>query len=117
MWIYTVRGYYGVVAGRFPGSLTVRSRVAGDLQALLPKSVVHETNDRDYRFRTTASRARVIAALSDAIEGIEYQNFKAEIPTQRAGWYTLVWRTMCMMQAALLEAENAHTENSLEDGS
>ena len=60
MWLVTTRGFYSAVEDHCKaGNVLVRSRVREDLEALtdlIPGLDVHETPDRDYRFRASVTR-------------------------------------------------------------
>lgn len=72
MWLITPVGFFSVV--RKPTdtrkkTLTVRSRVRADLEALkaryLPElGAIQESEVKDYRFRATAPQAAVAAAMA-----------------------------------------------------
>lgn len=87
MWLVTDFGFFSVVqkpGDAEAGTLTVRARVRGDLEALRSRYLptmgpVRESKATDYRFRARAPRAAVAAAMALAIERIEYANVKARI--------------------------------------
>ena len=76
MWILTPVGFFSIVRkpeDRYRGTLTVRARVRGDLEALrdryLPTlEAIDDDPERDYRFRATAPRGDVTAALAQLAE-------------------------------------------------
>jgi hypothetical protein len=106
VWIFTKRGYYSVIQyPNDPDHLVVRARVRGDIEQEFPSvRRVHETADHDYRFRARVPRVEVIAAMSKAVEGITYSNYKAAVIDQRRSYdYGLVWLAMANMQDALAE--------------
>lgn len=87
MWIVTEFGFFSVVekpGDAKAGALTVRARVKADLERLrdlyLPElGPIAESKVNDYRFRAKAPRAAVAAAAARAVEGIRYENFKAQV--------------------------------------
>ena len=108
MWIFTTKGYFSIVQDKeYPNTLTVRARVKGDIENLWPRAYVEETPYNDYRYRTRMSRGRVITAISRAIEGIDYNNFKDSIEDhdRRSFWYLGVWAQMCGMQDELAKSQ------------
>lgn len=112
MWLITPLGFFSVVqksedARR--GTLTVRSRVRGDLVALkqycLPGlGPIRESHDADYRFRAVAPREQVSAAMAGLIDGLRYSNFKSEVAKKqghkRANLYHQVWDVLHQLQTA-----------------
>lgn len=110
MWLITPIGFFSIV--QKPGdkkndTLTVRSRVRGDLVALklhyLPGlGEIQESSDTDYRFRAVAPRGEVSAAMSRMIDSLDYSNFKSEVAKQqgykRASLYHQVWDVLYKLQ-------------------
>jgi len=110
MWLITPVGFFSVV--RKPTdtrkkTLTVRSRVRTDLEALraeyLPElSDIEESEVNDYRFRATAPKAAVAAAMARLIEDLDYANFKDEVRrrqgAERAHLYHDVWDVLYQLQ-------------------
>ena len=109
MWILTTTGFYSIVEkpwDRPHGTLTIRTRVAGDLEALRSQcpelGAVAVDPDADYRFRAQAPRAAVARALSRLAESLDYDNFKNEVAQQqgreRACLYHRVWDVLGTLQ-------------------
>ena len=110
MWLITPVGFFSVV--RKPTdiknkTLTVRSRVRSDLEALqahyLPElGAIQESQVNDYRYRATASQAAVAAAMARLVENLDYANFKDEVKTRqgpaRANLYHQVWDVLYRLQ-------------------
>lgn len=110
MWLITPVGFFSVV--RKPediaaGTLTVRSRVRSDLDALragflLELTPTKESTSTDYRFRAQAPKAAVAAALAKLAESIDYSNFKDVVAKRqgkdRAHLYHRVWDVLYPMQ-------------------
>ena len=112
MWLLTPVGFFSIVEK--PGdaataTLTVRARVRSDLDALrtmyLPElSPSKETRAADYRFRASAPREAVAAAMSKLAKAIDYSNFKDAVAKRqgkaRAELYHGVWDVLCTMQSS-----------------
>jgi ADP-ribose pyrophosphatase YjhB (NUDIX family) len=110
MWLITPIGFFSVVQkpdDKHAGTLTVRARLRSDLAALklhyLPGlGAINESSDTDYRFRATAPRADVSAAMSRLVEALDYSNFKAEVAKRqghaRSGLYHDVWSVLYKLQ-------------------
>lgn len=112
MWLITPIGFFSVVrkpADLDRGTLTVRARVATDLDALrtefLPSlGPTEESRANDYRFRAVAPQADVAAAMARLVEAIDYSNFKDEVEQRqgeaRADLYHDVWAALMPLQRA-----------------
>ena len=111
MWFITSIGFFSIV--RKPedvasGTLTVRARVRGDLEALrkaCPElGEIEESPHNDYRFRARGPKATVGAALARLAEEIDYDNFKAAVGArqgcERAEVYHGVWDVLYRLQSA-----------------
>lgn len=110
MWIITPLGFFSIVqkpADLEHGTLTIRARVRGDLEALqaavLPGlGQITESKKTDYRFRATAPRTLVEAAMAKLAQQLNYDNFKSEVAKvqghQRAHLYGEVWGVLHQMQ-------------------
>lgn len=110
MWLITRVGFFSIVqkpGDQFTDTLTVRSRVFGDLVALqqhyLPGlGPIQESTDTDYRFRAVARRIDVAAAMARIIDDLNYINFKSEVAKQqgskRASLYHKVWDVLHKLQ-------------------
>jgi hypothetical protein len=109
MWIITSIGFFSIV--RKPedvasGTLTVRARVRGDLEALrqaCPElGEIEESPHSDYRFRARGPKAAVGAAIGRLAEGIDYDNFKDAVGARqgrgRAEVYHGVWDVLYGLQ-------------------
>lgn len=119
MWLITPIGFFSVVQkaeDKQRDTLTVRSRVRGDLAALkqhyLPSlGPIQESHDSDYRFRAVAPRDDVSAAMSRLVESLDYSNFKSEVAKKqghkRAGLYHQVWDVLYQLQTDPAFAEKA----------
>lgn len=107
MWTLTPFGFFSVV--RKPGQthLTVRARVAGDLEALrtrylpeLTPTVAHAGTD--YAYRGTCTAEAWAAALGKMAHDIDYSNFKSEVSRRqghaRAHVYGKVWTALLAIE-------------------
>ncbi len=110
MWLFTTSGFYSVVEkpwDRKAGTLTVRARVAADLDRLrqgpLPAlGPTVESPDADYRFRAQAPREAVALAVAALVRDLDYDNFKAAVGrrqgTDREHAYHGVWHAANKLQ-------------------
>lgn len=106
MWLITPFGFFSVVQkpdDKKAGTLTIRSRVRGDLEQLrdsyLPgMSDIAANAGSDYRYRAKALRSEVSSAMAKIVSDIGYENFKDEVAQQqgkvRAGFYGKVWQVL-----------------------
>lgn len=105
MWIFLNNAMISVVAHRTkPGMVMVRARVKGDIERTFPRAVVSRTPDADYLYRAEMKQATVAKAIAEAIEDIDYTNFKASIATrdkERYDAYSWVWEEMLQLQDRL----------------
>jgi len=84
MWVFTNRGFVSIVENRGdPKTMVVRSRFAGHIKNLFPKAKVLKTPQADYLYRAFIPRPLVVDKLSEAIEEIDYPNFKNSIGDDR----------------------------------
>lgn len=110
MWIITPTGFFSIVqkpADIPANTLTIRARVAADLDALRRTALpllgpVTESSYSDYRFRASAPRQAVAQAMSALMASICYDNFKDEVArvqgSDRADLYHLVWSKLNALQ-------------------
>ena len=106
MWLLTPRGFFSVVAhADEPSCVLVRARVRADLESLRDVAgpfEVHETRDRDYRFRAVLDRTAWSTALVLMAAEIDYPNFKNAVAEQqgyeRADVYARVWFALTELQ-------------------
>jgi len=117
MWLITPIGFFSIVekpADREPGTLTIRARIRGDLEALRSKCLpalgsIQESSDTDYRFRATAPRADVAAAMVALVNDLHYSNFKTQVAktqgSPRAHLYHLVWDVLYRLQSRQWSAQ------------
>ena len=110
MWLITSFGFFSVVqkpTDKAGDTLTIRARVGADLEALREKYLpslgqVVESKSNDYRYRATAPRAEVAAAMAAMVGGIDYSNYKDEVAkvqgAARAHLYHDVWSVLYRLQ-------------------
>jgi hypothetical protein len=115
MWVFLNNAFVSIVEDRDEADLLwVRARVQGDLERFfkpIPREwranlVVDTTPEADYLFRSCVPRAWVRAALSSALDGVDYDNFKGSIPKNKMGdvrhtFYMRVWNAMMAYQKSL----------------
>lgn len=104
MWICLNDSFLSIVSHRDePGSLLVRARVAGHIEAVFPRAGTRVTRDADYAFRAVLPREEVAEALRRMVEGIAYPNFKASVRSPALhDAYLAFWTVMHRLQQQLL---------------
>lgn len=104
MWIFTPSSFLSVVEKHGDAkadTLTVRARIAGDIEAVFPDAKVEEGGGTDYRFRARIPREQVAKAMHDQVMGINYSNFKDQVDDQKRHNALLkVWQAMYAYQEA-----------------
>lgn len=99
----TTLGFFSVVQKEGTQFLTVRARVASDLDRLreqyLPTlSATKETPNNDYRYRATVSHAELGSAMAKIVADVTYSNFKSEVEDvqglAREQVYAKVWSVL-----------------------
>ncbi len=102
MWVFLSDAMLSIVekpGDAKAGTLTVRARVAGDIERVFPDAKVIEGAGTDYAFRATVPREKVAKAMHDAVMGIGYGNFKAQVrDRQRHDAYMRCWQAMFAYQ-------------------
>jgi hypothetical protein len=100
MWICLKDSFLSIVAKDCaPDELLVRARRPGDIERLWPDAAVREGGGTDYRFRAAIPRAKVAAAIADALTGINYGNFKNEVDDPALhDAYLDVWHALARLQ-------------------
>ena len=107
MRLFTRFGFFTIVRKPGDDNLTVRARVAADLDALreqyLPElSATTTKGGTDYPCRATCSHAALAAALGRITLDIDYANFKNEVAAcqgkGRAQRYGRVWQALYGME-------------------
>ena len=103
MWIITPLGFFSVVRKKGDTHLTVRARVAQDLDRLRERYLPDLSSTRagagtDYPYRASVSARSWALALSDMGRDIDYSNFKDEVARvqghARAHVYANVWTAL-----------------------
>ena len=100
MWICLSDAFFSIVtAPGQPEHLLIRARRPGDLQRVFPGHAVKRTPGRDYLFRAVIPRLDVANALSEAVFGLAYGNFKNSVRDNRLhGAYHRIWDVMADLQ-------------------
>lgn len=103
VWLFLKDAFLSIVQkpDQRPGTLTVRSRLKGDIQRVFPGAKVRHTPSEDYAYRAVLPRGDVALALAQAAEAIDYDNFKATVKEDdRHAAYVGVWSSMLHLQRA-----------------
>jgi len=78
-----------------PGTLLVRARKAGDIEALFPQANTWVDEGADYHHRAEVPAAEVARAIAARVAAIDYRNFKGSVADQpRHDAYMKVWEVM-----------------------
>ena len=107
MWLFTTIGFFSVVQKTGNSFLTVRARVASDLDRLrdnyMPKlSETIKGRGTDYPSRATISHEDFGRGMVKIVKEIRYSNFKSEIEAKMGGKreaiYHEVWSILLKLQ-------------------
>jgi len=100
MWVYLSDSFLSIVAHDFdPTCLLVRARVAGDIERVFPGVKAKRTPGADYLYRAKIPHQRVYKAISRAVLGIDYRNFKGSVADElRHNAYLGCWTAMSRLQ-------------------
>lgn len=109
MWLFTPIGFFSIVKKQGDTHLTVRARVAADLDNLRTRvpelSATVPTPALDYPFRATVPAVDLAIGLGELVQSIDYDNFKLEVTrrqgVRRSGFYGEIWarlRALCHVQ-------------------
>ena len=107
MWIFTTFGFFSIVQKSGNSFLTVRARVASDLDRLREKympdlSKTIKGQGSDYPFRATISHEDFAKGMEKIVKAIHYSNFKTEIEakmgSKREAIYHEVWRILLELE-------------------
>lgn len=102
MWIFLPNSMLSIVekpSDRGAGTLTVRARIASDIEAVFPDAVVKQNGGTDYRFRAVLPRELVAKAMHDAVMNLNWSNFKSAVKDlKRHDAYMHVWQAMFNLQ-------------------
>ena len=94
MWVCLNTGFVSIVEHPMHSDLVmVRGRRKEDVAALVKDEYfIEQTDARDYRFRAIAPKAKVARMVSDAVESIDYGNFKDSVEDDNLHkFYAEVW--------------------------
>ncbi len=104
MWIFTLDGFFSAVQDRNdPGQIMVRSRLRVDLEKMLARLEMKETEilawvGTDYAYRVFIPRSAWRGYLEMMSDGLDYTNFKAAVVEHqdqgRSAAYYSVWRRL-----------------------
>lgn len=101
MWIFLSGSFLSIVDKGDPtgSTLLVRSRKAGDIEAVFPDAEVIEGGGTDYRYRARVDREQVAQAMADQVRAVTYPNFKGAVRDRdRHDAYMDVWSAMMRFQ-------------------
>lgn len=107
MWLFTTIGFFSIVQKPGNSFLTVRARVASDLDRLREKympelSGTIKGQGSDYPFRATISHEDFAKGMVKIVKAIRYSNFKSEIgakmESKREAIYHEVWSSLLKLQ-------------------
>lgn len=90
--------------------LLVRARRKGDIESVFASAKIEKRPERDYLFRALIPRQEVAAAMSDAVKGINYPNFKDSVRNNRLhDAYARIWSIMAALQPSRPYAGRANS--------
>lgn len=100
MWICLSNAFLSIVdASNEPGTLLVRARRQGDIEAVFPDAKVVQSPGRDYLYRAGVKREAVAAALAEQVMKLAYPNFKSSVADPRLhAAYSSTWSIMSQLQ-------------------
>lgn len=100
MWIFFNNSFLSIVEHeKDKGFLLVRARHVGDIKAIFPKVTEQETPENDYLVRAMVPRELVVAKIAEAVDAIDYDNFKKSVKgNSRHNAYLKVWQVMANWQ-------------------
>ena len=110
MWLFTTLGFFSIVQKHRQNKLTVRSRIASDLDGLrlcyLPElSPTVNGGGTDYPFRATISHDDFSRGLARIGGDIHYENFKTAVGKAQGGRreavYHKVWQALTELEEAI----------------
>jgi len=105
MWICLSDAFLSIVDKGDPthATLLVRARRAGDIERVFPEAAVSSEGGSDYAFRARLPRERVALRIAEAVQGIDYGNFKATVTERRRhDVYMDIWSVLARDQDGLL---------------
>jgi hypothetical protein len=100
MWLCLNNAFLSIVdASSEPGTLLVRARRAGDIEAVFPNAKVVQSIGRDYLYRAGIKREEVAGALAEQVMKLTYPNFKSSVADPRLhAAYSSTWSIMSQLQ-------------------
>jgi len=107
MWLFTTIGFFSIVQKRGDLFLTVRARVASDLNRLREKFIPElsgtiKGQGTDYPYRATISHEDFAKGMEKIVKSIHYGNFKTEVETKmgskRETIYHEVWSSLLKLE-------------------
>ena len=107
MWLFTTIGFFSVVQKSGNSFLTVRARVASDLNRLREKCIPElsgtiKGQGTDYPYRATISHEDFAKGMEKIVKSIHYGNFKTEVETKmgskRETIYHEVWSSLLKLE-------------------
>jgi hypothetical protein len=100
MWICLSNAFLSIVdASNEPGTLLVRARRQGDIEAVFPDAKVVQSPGRYYLYRAGVKREAVAAALAEQVMKLAYPNFKSSVADPRLhAAYSSTWSIMSQLQ-------------------
>jgi 8-oxo-dGTP pyrophosphatase MutT (NUDIX family) len=110
MWLITPFGFFSVVRKTGDHHLTIRARVAEDLDALRRRYLAElsptvEGAGTDYAYRATCTHEELARAQAALVQDIDYPNFKSEVAARqghaRAKVYGRVWSALHELEQAV----------------
>lgn len=104
MWVCLNNAFFSIVrpVGVTGKTLLVRARRSGDIERYFSGAEVWETPGRDYLYRALVPVDLVMQVMADAIETIDYPNFKGSVRDDALhSAYMSVWSSMVAIQPRL----------------
>jgi hypothetical protein len=100
MWILLNSAFLSVVHKDCAADeLLVRARRAGDIRRVFPDAKVQKSPHNDYLYRAVVKREQVISALTVAVQGLNYSNFKSSTKERDLhDAYSRVWHVLGDLQ-------------------
>ena len=100
MWICLSNAFLSIVdASNEPGTLLIRARRAGDIEAVFPNAKVVQSIGRDYLYRAGIAREEVATVLAEQAMRLVYPNFKSSVADPRLhAAYSSTWSIMSQLQ-------------------
>lgn len=100
MWICLSESFLSIVdAANEAGTLLVRARRVGDIEAVFPNAKVTQSIGKDYLYRAQIKREEVAAVLAEQVMKLAYPNFKSSVADPRLhAAYSSTWSIMSQLQ-------------------